>query len=161
VKLPVQIVGTGPQLQELQQLASSLGADVRFSGFLSGDVLHDAVRGARAVVLPSEWYENAPLSVLEAYALGKAVIGARIGGIPELIREHQTGMGFTSGDQQALTTALLQVAGMPDTEVEAMGRCGRQWMEAEFTAELYRQRVLGLYRELGVGGAVAAAENRF
>ena len=63
------------------------GADVEFLGYLSGAALHEAVRSARAVVLPSEWYENAPMSVLEAYALGKPVIGARIGGIPELIRD--------------------------------------------------------------------------
>ena len=153
----LQIVGTGPQRQELQQLATSLRSDVQFSGYLTGESLHDAVRGARAVVLPSEWYENAPLSVLEAYALGKPVIGARIGGIPELIREQQSGQTFSSGDPEALSAALLQVASMPDADVEAMGRYGRQWMEAEFTAAHYRQRMLGLYGELGVNGAMTAA----
>ena len=78
----LQIIGTGPQLEELRNLATELGADVTFLGYLTGEALHHQVGRARAVVLPSEWYENAPMSVLEAYGLGKPVIGARIGGFP-------------------------------------------------------------------------------
>ena len=76
------------------ELAAEVGADVEFLGFLTGAALHDAIRSARAVVLPSEWYENAPMSVLEAYALGKPVIGARIGGIPELVRGRRHRIAF-------------------------------------------------------------------
>ena len=50
------------------------------------------------MVLPSEWYENAPMSVLESFASGKPVIGARIGGIPEIIDEGENGWTFDSKD---------------------------------------------------------------
>lgn len=145
----VSVVGTGPQDEELQTLAATLGVSVTFHGYLRGDALHAAIRDARAVVLPSEWYENAPLSVLESYALGKPVIGARIGGIPELIREGETGIGFESADVASLTTALRRIVTLPDAQVEEMGRNARRWVEEEFTAERYRQSVLAVYEGLG------------
>jgi glycosyltransferase involved in cell wall biosynthesis len=146
----VLVAGTGPELEALRRLAAQLDADVTFLGFLAGDQLHETIGGARAVVLPSEWYENAPVSVLEAYALGKPVIGARIGGIPELIREGETGFGFVSGDQASLAATLREMSDRSDTEVEEMGRCARLWVENEFAPWLYRDRVLEAYRELGV-----------
>jgi glycosyltransferase involved in cell wall biosynthesis len=143
------LVGMGPQMAALQALAAKLEARVTFYGYLRGDALQDAIRSARAVVLPSEWYENAPLSILEAYALGKPIIGARIGGIPELIREGETGLAFASGDVAALAAALRALTRMPDAEVQELGRTARRWIETEFTADLYRQRVLDIYRGLG------------
>lgn len=121
----VCIVGTGPQSEELQKLAAELQVDADFRGYLTGEPLHAAIKQARAVVLPSEWYENAPMSVLEAYALGKPVIGAAIGGIPELIQEGATGMSFASGDAAALARTMENLAGMRNAEVEQMGRAAR------------------------------------
>jgi glycosyltransferase involved in cell wall biosynthesis len=144
----VRIVGAGPQLEELRLLADRLSADVTFVGYLSGAALHDEVRAARAVVLPSESYENAPMSVLEAYALGKPVIGARIGGIPEQIREGRTGYTVPSGDPDALALALRQVDDLPDAEIADLGREARRWVEQEFSASIYRERMTDLYREL-------------
>jgi glycosyltransferase involved in cell wall biosynthesis len=145
------VAGTGPQLEECQALAAKLGADVTFLGHLHGKQLHDVIGSCRAVVLPSEWYENAPVSVLEAYALGKPVIGARIGGIPELIREDETGVCFESGDVAALATALQSMSSRGDVQLQDMGRAGRRWVEQDFTVAKYQERILSTYGELGVG----------
>lgn len=144
----VRIIGTGPQLDELRLFAEQLSADVTFLGYLSGAALHEAVRGARAVVLPSEWYENGPMSVLEAYALGKPVIGAQIGGIPEEVVEGRTGLTFPSGDVEALAAALRRVREMHDSEVTELGREARRWVESEFSPSIYRERMIELYRDL-------------
>ena len=149
-RVPLLIAGTGPDLDSLRMLANNLGADVNFLGQLSGQTLHDTVRSARAVVLPSEWYENAPVSLLEAYALGRPVIGARIGGIPELVRENETGVCFESGNADSLAAALQHMAARPAAELAQMGRAGRSWVEQEFTAAMYQHRILSIYRELGV-----------
>ena len=77
-----------------------------FRGHLSKDALTAVIETARAIVVPSEVNENAPLSVLEAYAAGRPVIGSRIAGIPELIREDETGVLFPTGDADALAAAL-------------------------------------------------------
>jgi len=149
-RTPLLIAGTGPEMEAMQSLAARLGAPVRFLGHLSGSMLHDTIRSARAVVLPSEWYENAPMSVLEGYALGKPVLGARIGGIPELVREDETGVCFESGSVASLVEALRKIAALPGGRLAEMGRAGRGWIEQDFTLEMYRQRILSTYRELGV-----------
>jgi glycosyltransferase involved in cell wall biosynthesis len=152
VRCTVRIAGAGPELESLRALAAQLGADVTFLGYLKGEALHTAIREARAVVLPSEWYENAPVSVLEAYALGKPLVGARIGGIPELIRETETGVGFQSGDAKSLGDALHRMMNCSDVEIERMGRGARSWVEQDFTTAVYRDRILSIYRELGIDG---------
>lgn len=146
----VRIVGTGPEEESSRELTRALGADVEFLGYRSGAELHAIVRAARAVVLPSEWYENAPMTLLEAYALGRPVIGADIGGIPELIRHGETGAIVRSGDADALAAELDAMRSRPDAQVVAMGCAGRDWVEREFTPTLYVQRLLALYAELGV-----------
>jgi glycosyltransferase involved in cell wall biosynthesis len=147
---PVRIIGTGPQLEELRALAAKLAANVTFLGYLTGEALHAEVRRARAVVLPSEWYENAPMTVLEAYALGKPVIGSRIAGIPELIQEGRTGFTYTAGHAESLAAALRAMTERLDIEVEEFGRAARRSVETEFASSLYRDRVLEIYRRLGV-----------
>jgi glycosyltransferase involved in cell wall biosynthesis len=106
------------------------------------------VRACRAVVLPSEWYENAPLSVLESFAMGKPVIGARIGGIPELVEEGVTGWLFESGDAQALAEVLRQVAGAPDSAVAALGRSARDVALSRFSKAAYVEATRALYSRL-------------
>ena len=94
----LHVVGTGPDDAFIKHLAENYRDKVIFHGYLHGESLSRIIGNARAAILPSEIYENAPLSVLEAYATGKPVIGANIGGIPELIRDGETGALFKSGD---------------------------------------------------------------
>lgn len=146
--VPLKLAGTGPLEGELKALAGGSPL-VEFLGFRSGEALWSLVRGARAVVLPSEWYENAPMSVLESYALGKPVVGARIGGIPELVLEGETGVGFESGQWDELSGRLRELASMPGHRLEAMGRAARAHVVDQFTADRYRHAMLELYAELG------------
>ena len=146
----LRIAGTGPEGDALRQLVDQTGAQVEFLGFVSGTPLWDEVRAARAVVLPSEWYENAPMSVLEAYACGKPVIGARIGGIPEMVREAETGALFDSGDVEGLAAQLAHFASLADQEVSAMGKAARRFVSETFTQQRYRDEMLALYASLGV-----------
>lgn len=145
---PVSIAGTGAEEDRLRQLAVDVGADITFLGYRTGDALHDAIRAARAVVLPSIWYENAPMSALEAYALGRPVIGSDIGGIPELIREGETGTIVPPGDAEALAAVLSRFAAEPPSRLAAMGRAGRAMVAQEFGRTLYRERMLDLYTTL-------------
>ncbi|MGO4675380.1 glycosyltransferase family 4 protein [Bosea sp. 2YAB26] len=143
------VAGTGPDEAALRQCADETGADVSFVGHLSGQDLHRLIGQSRALVLPSEWYENAPISILEAYALGRPVLGAAIGGIPEMIREKETGMLVTSGDAQDLAQKLGDLAALPAAERARMGAAGRKWIAADFSAAAFRDRTLNLYAALG------------
>jgi len=152
-QVPLHIAGTGPEEAPARRLAERLGAEVIFLGHLSGAPLRAAIAAARATVLPSEWYENAPMSVLESYASGVPVLGAAIGGIGELIRENETGATFSSGSVEDLAARLRWLADLPDRRVTEMGQCARAWVEREFTAAQYRHRLSQLYAELGVTGS--------
>lgn len=148
--VPLKIVGTGPVEEEIKELAFLVGGDIEFLGYRSGSELHDLVRGARAVVLPSEWYENAPMSLLESYALGKPVIGARIGGIPEMILEGKTGWIFESQNVDDLVACLEKVMTTGKSEMVSIGESGRDYVEKTFSRQRYVDSMLALYRELGV-----------
>ena len=143
------IAGTGPEEQALKTLANQTGGDVTFAGYVSGDPLHRLIGEARALVLPSEWYENAPISILEAYALGVPVIGADIGGIPEMIVEGETGMIARAADAGDLARVIGAVAALAPQARREMGRAGREWAGREFSPEAYRSSTLELYAELG------------
>lgn len=80
------IVGSGPLKTEIERyIENKKITNIKMFGFKSGQELIDIVGNAKAVVLPSEWYENGPYSAIEALQLGRPIIGADIGGIPELV----------------------------------------------------------------------------
>ena len=148
-RVGVDIVGTGPQESELKAFAA--GRDVRFLGYLTGTKLNAAVCAARAVVVPSEWYENAPLAVLEGAALGKPLVVARIGGLPELVVDGESGWTFEAGSVADLAATLRRIAELSDTDVAAAGMAARRRIEDEFSPKRYLERIRGVYGRLGVG----------
>ncbi len=137
------VAGEGPERPALEA-ARDDGLPITLLGYLQGDALHDAVRRARVVVVPSEWYENLPFAVLEAMALGRAVVGARIGGIPELVEDGVTGYTFAPRDAaglaQALATALADGA-----RAAAFGRNARARIERDFAPAAHLARVEAEY----------------
>ncbi len=100
-EIPFVFAGSGPLESELKDVEN-----IENRGFLNGEELHKLIREARFAIYPSEWYENCPFAVMEAISYGTPVIGARIGGIPELIGENRTGLEFVSGDVNALTETI-------------------------------------------------------
>lgn len=106
--------------------------------------LRQLIEGSLAVVVPSEWYENCPRTVLEGFACAKPVIGSRIGGIPELISEGVDGLLFESGDDAELAdkiTLLLQ----DEARRASMGQAGREKMERGFSPDAYYEGTLDIY----------------
>ena len=108
------------------------------------------MREARAVVLPSEWYENGPMSVLESYALGTPVLGADIGGIPEMIRNGETGGIFPSENAAALTQVLADYAALDDRVVRDHGRTARAWVSDAYSSSRHFANVTAVFAELGI-----------
>ena len=123
---------------------------MRFLGYLTGTKLNAAVCSARAVVVPSEWYENAPLAVLEGAALGKPLVVSRIGGLPELVVDGESGWSFEAGSVAELAAALRRVAALPDAAVAAAGMAARHRIEDEFSPARYLERIRAVYGRLGV-----------
>jgi glycosyltransferase involved in cell wall biosynthesis len=99
-----------------------------------------------AFVLPT-LEEALGTSFLEAMAMGKPVIGTRVGGVPEVIREGVNGLLVPPGDPQALGGAIVGLLSNIEA-ARAMGRAGRSIVEREFTVEHMCQRMFDLYSGL-------------
>lgn len=105
--LPIKVAGTGPMEEELHSRYANVKC-IEFVGHCDAQRVARLFAGARFSVLPSEWYENNPLSVIESLVAGTPVVGANIGGIPELIAEG-CGATFPSGDCEALKKAIQEM----------------------------------------------------
>ena len=138
------IAGEGPLRSELERIAGQ-DSSIKFTGFLSGVQLLGITRNALAVVVPSLCYENAPISVLEAMAYGKPVIGARIGGIPEMIYDGINGFLFKPGDETDLRNVLSKTISLSDEQLEHMGRMGREKTAGEYSPEKHYQQLMSVY----------------
>lgn len=96
-QIPFVFAGSGP----LEHLLAGV-PNIRNVGFQRGEALETLIREAKFTVYPSEWYENCPFSVMESILYGTPVLGADIGGIPELIRPGENGEMFESGNKEQL-----------------------------------------------------------
>jgi glycosyltransferase involved in cell wall biosynthesis len=118
---------------------------VEYAGFKSGAGLQRLIARAKAVVVPSEWYESCPMSVLEAMAVGRPVVGARIGGIRELVTEGKSGFLFEAGDVDDLIRAL---DAMDQVDHAALSQSARRDVEDRFSAQGYLARLLEHYQSV-------------
>jgi glycosyltransferase involved in cell wall biosynthesis len=94
--------------------------------------------------VPSVWYEVFGLICLEAYSAGKPVIASRIGGLPEVVRDKETGLLFGAGSAEALAKKMVDL--WEDAErAREMGEAGRALLVTEYSPELHYQRIMGVY----------------
>jgi len=101
-----------PYADECRRLAA--GSPVRFAGPLPQADLREAHRHIDVLVVPSLWYENSPLVILEAQATGTPVITSDLGGMAEMVQDGVTGFLVPRGDAAALRQRILELAADPD-----------------------------------------------
>lgn len=148
---PVKIVGRGAAEAEIRQaLTSDALRHVELLGFRTGAALADVIRGARAVVVPSEWLEPFGLTVIEAMAYARPVVASSIGGLTELVEPGVDGALFEPGDAGALR-AQLRAMILDPARALALGRAGRRKVERSFAPEVHLARLLDVYAEV-LGG---------
>src|SRR4030042_766323 len=119
--------------------------NVKFLGYKTGDELKNEIKKSMAIIIPSEWYENNPRTVLESFALGKPVIGARIGGIPELVIDGKTGYTFETGNVEDLRDKIEDLINNP-MKINEMGRNARKFVEENFNSEKHYQELIKIYQ---------------
>jgi glycosyltransferase involved in cell wall biosynthesis len=130
VSLPLLVVGDGPQASELRAMASD---PVEFRGAVSPPEVAAFVRRARAVVVPSIWYEGQPRGILEAYAAGVPVIASDIGGLPEIVADGVSGSLVAPDSADAWREAIDRF--LDDSESELFGEGARRTWSERFTPE--------------------------
>ncbi len=118
--------------------------NAEYLGFKTGDELKELISGASVSVYPSEWYENCPFSVIESQVYGTPVIGSRMGGIPELIKEGETGLLFEPGNAEELTQKLSYLLDNPDILSKFTENCNSIGFESP---ESYFEKLMQIYGE--------------
>jgi len=139
------IVGGGAERQRLEGLTAelSLSAHVLFLGDRS-DVSQNLA--AMDVFVLSSIAESCPNAVLEAMAMARPVVAAKVGGLPELVEEGKTGYLVPAGNDEAMSRRILALLGDQPLR-EAMGEAGRARVEREFTIPAMKERLEALYDE--------------
>ena len=126
------------------RLDTLLPANARYLGMCTREEVKRLLSGARALVLPSIWYENQPFAILEAFAAGKPAIASDLGGMTELVH-GQRGLLVPPGDPKALAAAMAEMGANPDL-AQAMGGKARQYAEEYHSAEHHYQQLIRLYQ---------------
>jgi glycosyltransferase involved in cell wall biosynthesis len=151
LNVKLKIIGEGPLKDELQNLAASFSLrdkeNIKFLGYKTGEELKNEIKKSMFVVLPSECYENNPRAVLESFALGKPVIGSRIGGIPELVIDGLTGYTFEVGNVEDLREKILYLIKNSQKVIE-LGKKARKFVEENHDPEMYYKKLTKIYTSL-------------
>lgn len=138
------VAGTGPLEEELKSRAAGAG-NIEFAGFRSGESLWELVRGCSYVVVPSRWYENNPMTIVEAYSLGKPVIGAAIGGIPEILEGKGSGFIYPPGDVAALEACVRQASDVDDRAYEAISCSALSFHRDNFAETPHYEKLIAFF----------------
>lgn len=147
----LRIAGDGPERARIEQIVADEGLQdrVELLGYLTGEPLQRQVGGARFTVMPSEWRENMPYSGLESLAAGTPVIGARIGGIPDIVRDGETGLLFEPGNAGELVGLLRKAGGQfgDAPSYSSLQRSCMRYVQKHCRQGSYVSKLEGMYKE--------------
>lgn len=136
------IAGTGPDDEDLKNIPN-----VTMKGFLTGDELTSLIVNARVMILPSVWYENCPLNILETHCFGVPVITMNSGGMAELVEDEKTGVLVKEPTAKAIAQAIRKCfddEGFYSSLKENCEIRGKQIMEVGD----YARVLIGKYQEI-------------
>jgi glycosyltransferase involved in cell wall biosynthesis len=147
--LKLKVAGEGDLYQQIEEkIQNEKIKNVELLGYKLGDELLKLIKNASFIIVPSECYENNPMTIIEGYSFGKPVIGSNIGGIPEIIEEGKTGFTFEMQNAKKLTS-LIQFAGKINSkEYSKMSINARFYAEKHFSPENHYQKLLAIYNEI-------------
>ena len=144
-RIPLKLVGGGPNEGEVYRIIQeSRLANVELFGWLPRDQVFAMMKKARCLIFCSEWFETFGLTMIEAFACGVPVVATRLGAMAEIVEEGRTGLLFTPGDTDDLSTKVEWAFTRPQ-EMAQMGRRARQEFEAKYTADRNREMLLNIY----------------
>jgi glycosyltransferase involved in cell wall biosynthesis len=151
----LKIVGTGPLESEIKnKIQANKYLNIEMLGYKSGEELNGIIKNCSFVIVPSEWYENNPMTIVEGFSFGKPVIGSRVGGIPELIAEGATGFGFEMANATELMKVIQKANNLPDDLYAEMSKKARDFALENFSEKLHYQKLISIYQKIIINKTV-------
>ena len=140
----LKILGDGPLYEDLRQLNLN---KIEVLGFKQGEELKSLVRNSSFVIVPSEVYESLGMVILEAYAHGKPVIAANIGGIPEIVDIGNTGFLFEPKSFKDLSDKINLAISLDQSEYVIMSKNAAKFAREHFAAKAYYNDLMDVYNK--------------
>lgn len=147
-EIPIRFYGDGPLRESMRRSAP---VNVEIHPWASKEELPDLFRQARCVVVPSTWNEPCPMVAIEAMSYGLPVVASRVGGLPSIVTDKETGFLVTAGEPAELEHCFRTLIGDPDLAAR-FGSKAREVARSLFSESAYYDRLLAAYshaRELG------------
>jgi len=132
-----------PEVEDFTRVYSN----VEFLGWLPRQRVVEEMKGARFLVFPSQWYENLPLAIIEAFACGVPVIASRLGAMEQLVEHGRTGLLFEPGDVDDLARTMALAWEQPDY-MARLGDQAREEYEAKYTASANYRQLMEIYQRV-------------
>lgn len=149
ISLPIKIAGTGPLEKNIKEYISENHINnIELLGYKQGEELTKLIKEAYFIIVPSECYENNPMSIIEAYSYGIPVIGSKIGGIPEIIKEKETGYTFQMGNSKELAKLIKQIESLSDEEYLHLCKNCIAYAKEDMSKESYYKRLISFYKRI-------------
>jgi glycosyltransferase involved in cell wall biosynthesis len=146
--LRLVVAGDGPQRADMEKRTQSLGLkNVEFTGHLKKDDLDKLISSAQFTIFPSYAYETMGKSILESYAMGRAVIASDLGSRRELVEQGKTGILYPVGDIERLAAAMAWLQCNPALS-QQMGEAGRELVRELHSQEDHLGKLENLYEGL-------------
>lgn len=143
------IAGDGPERENIEKKIkdSKLENRIVLLGYLNQKDLREFTRKCSFLVIPSIWYENGPYSVIETQAIGKAIIGANIGGIPEMVQDNVNGLIYEYDDINELEDKMKKLFESPEL-VDYFGKSAKNFALKEYRPEKYYEKIEKIYKNV-------------
>lgn len=144
----LDIVGDGPMRIEIEKYieANNMSNRVKLHGHVTSEKVLEFVRSSRALILPSETYENAPISILEALSYGKIAIGSNLGGIPEMIIDGKNGFLFEAGSVSGLNKSIQKCELLSKVDRKQFSEYSLNIVNTIFSPEEHLKSLIKLYK---------------
>lgn len=143
----LKIVGDGPEKNNLIDLSKKLKTNnIEFCGPLWGSELDKVLYGSRFTVVPSIWHENFPYVILQSFAMAKPVIGSRVGGIPELIKDNYNGLVYDFDNVNELASKIKFLWDNNSVAIN-MGQKAKLVSDKNFNDEVFYNNIINIYNK--------------
>ena len=143
----LKIAGTGP-LEDTVLGYARKNRNIEYLGYRIGRELDDLILKSSFIIVPSECYENNPMTIIEAYSFGIPVIGSNLGGIPEVLHDNKTGFLFESRNGDDLERVITKAMKLEPRHYMKLSVNARRFSEQNFSTARHYEKLLEIYNEV-------------
>jgi glycosyltransferase involved in cell wall biosynthesis len=137
----LKVAGTGPLHEELSEKSDK---KIEILGYKNASELYSLIQNSAFVIVPSIWYENNPLAVVESFSIGKPVIGSSIGGVPELLQDGR-GILFEPQNEESLSNAISEALALTPQRYLDMSNSCLEFAQREFSPQKHYESLIRAY----------------